>query len=363
MPGNENIWLSLSELLERKIRSGIYRGRLPGIRKFASSLGVHPVTLRKALRNLERKQLVTVCDRRGTFVSTCPRRPEYRTIMFVNGSSLVTRMPRVLEMLKMRRFKHLALFFQEEQFWDNPGFLRNFPVDGFVFTLSSLYAPTVSRLQAANIPFVSTDGWREPDEISFVSVDNHLAITTMLKKLRERGHRKVAFFNSPRTPEYQFFLEEVRHSFEEIFGEDFSQDLFMTDLDLRELSTKGDRESFVAASRIYLRRCARSKEPPTAFLLIDQWCQAVRDILPEAGFQIPREISIAGSVRFIEPENFSTAFFDNEEICCAALEQLFRLLDDPGTKSICRRIPPRFLPGETIAPVTAPDLEKWRRLL
>ena len=74
MAGNENIWLGLSKILEKKIASGEYSGRLPGIRKFSAALGVHPVTLQKALRELERKNLIEIRDRKGTFVTAAPER-------------------------------------------------------------------------------------------------------------------------------------------------------------------------------------------------------------------------------------------------------------------------------------------------
>ena len=359
MAGNENIWFGLSKILEQKILDGEYTGRLPGIRKFSAALGVHPVTLIKALRNLEEKKLVVIQDRKGTFVVSSPDRQKYGTIMFVNNGAAVSQMPRVREILEQHHYKHLSLFFEEEQFKNNPGVILNFPADGFIFTLSSLCIPTVRRLTQERIPFVSTDGWQEPSRINSVGVDNRRAICTMLEKLKAQGHRKVAFFNSPRSEEYQFFLDQIRESFEKVFGEDFSPEMFMTDIDSTNFR-KGDY--LEQAARAYLRRCAQMPEPPTAFLLLDQWCCVVRQILTETGFDIPGELSIAGSLRYFDPEDFSAALFDREEICCAALEQLFKLLENPRTETIGKLISPRFLDGNTIGPAVPPDLDKWKKL-
>ena len=281
--------------------------------------------------------------------------------MFVNNGDRVSKMPRVLEMLRLHQYKHLSLFFEEEQFQNNPGLLRNFPADGFIFTLSSLCAPTVMHLEQAGIPFVSTDGWPQPCQINSVGVDNRLAICTMLERLKANGHRRVAFFNSPRTAEYQFFLEQIRESFEKVFGDDFCPEMFMTDINAAECEFSKDHY-LEEASREYLRRCARMPEPPTAFLLIDQWCGCIRNILVDNGFDIPGELSVACSLRYSEPEDFSAAIFDGEEICCAALEQLFKLLENPGAEKIGQLIPPRFLEGKIIAPAVPPDFKKWRKL-
>ena len=353
MAGNENIWLGLSKILEKKIANGEYSGRLPGIRKFSAALGVHPVTLQKALRELERKNLIEIRDRKGTFVTATLERRKYRTIMFVNGGSIVSHMPRVVEMLEKHHYNHLSLFFEEEQFQNNPGFLRNFPADGFIFTLSSLYASTVMYLEQAGIPFVSTDGWQEPRRINSVGVDNCRAICTMLERLKAQGHRRIAFFNSPRAAEYQYFLNQIRSSFEEVLGEDFVPELFMTDI---------NAENYSFAAKVYLHRCACMDSPPTAFLLLDQWCHVVRNLLLENGFDIPGDLSLAGSLRYSAQENLSAAWFDLEEIYCIALEQLFKTLDDPGAEKKGLLIAPRFLEGNTIAPAVPPDFEKWRKL-
>ena len=133
----------------------------------------------------------------------------------------------------------------------------------------------------------------------------------------------------------------------------------MTDID----STNFRKEDYLEqAARAYLRRCAKMPEPPTAFLLLDQWCYVVRQILTETGFDIPGELSIAGSLRYFDPEDFSAALFDREEICCAALEQLFKLLENPRTETIGKLISPRFLDGNTIGPAVPPDLDKWKKL-
>ena len=111
MAGNENIWLGLSKILEKKIAGGEYSGRLPGIRKFSAALGVHPVTLQKALRELDRKKLIEIRDRKGTFVLPTPSHCKYKTIMFINNGGRVSKMPRVLEMLRLHQYKHLSLYF------------------------------------------------------------------------------------------------------------------------------------------------------------------------------------------------------------------------------------------------------------
>lgn len=361
MAGNENIWFGLSRILEKKILDGEYTGRLPGIRKFSTALGVHPVTLIKALRHLEEKKLVVIEDRKGTFIVTSPDRRKYKTVMFVNNGAVVSQMPRVLDILEKHHYKHLSLFFEEEQFKNNPGMILNFPADGFVFTLSSLCVPTVMHLTQEMIPFVSTDNWSEPCRINSVGVDNRHAICTLLEKLKSRGHRKVAFFNSPRAEEYQFFLDQIRESFERVFGTDFSPEMFMTDISSSNRNFK--KEDFKEqAAREYLRRCAAMPEPPTAFLLVDDWCRTVRRILEETGFDIPAEISIAGSFRYVPPDDFSAALFDHEEICCAALEQLFKQLENPKTEKVSKLISPHFPEGKTIGPATPPDLKKWQKL-
>jgi DNA-binding LacI/PurR family transcriptional regulator len=103
-------------------------------------------------------------------------------------------------------------------------------------------------------------------------------------------------------------------------------------------------------------------EPPTAFLLLDQWCHIVREMLLENGFDIPGDLSLAGSLRYSAQENLSAAWFDLEEIYCTALEQLFKSMDDPGAEKKGQLIAPRFLEGNTIGPAVPPDLNKWKKL-
>ena len=75
------IYHELSEKLERYIAENGITGKMPGVLKLSRELGVHHVTLSKAMRLLEKKGLLSINGTKGTFVTErTEKRPRHRVL-------------------------------------------------------------------------------------------------------------------------------------------------------------------------------------------------------------------------------------------------------------------------------------------
>ena len=82
------IYHELSEKLERYIAENGITGKMPGVLKLSRELGVHHVTLSKAMRLLEKKGLLSINGTKGTFVTErTEKRPRHRVLALVGANT------------------------------------------------------------------------------------------------------------------------------------------------------------------------------------------------------------------------------------------------------------------------------------
>ena len=361
---NETIYRQLSLDIEKHIREQRLTGRLPGIRKYCRELGCHHVTLTKALRLLEERGIVSIRNRGGTYVLSKTKR-NYRTIGIVGGGyPLATHFPETLALLKKWNYHYMHISFDQALFHENPRILLNFPVDGFVFRMSSLRMEQLTFLKREDIPFITTDCFSPVGGVNAVTSNHAAAYRHLLLKLRSLGHRRIGFVEFRRIPEYMFYLERIHHAFTNSLGSDFRQELFFTPCTKLEFC---DRHNSKDIGRLFayaaLRYFAGLPELPDAIIAPDELAIQLNRLLKEYQFKIPEDISIAGVFRDSPFDGLDGVVFNNRQILQSAVEYLLNRLADDANTGYIRLVSPHTIKGHSIGPHVPPKRQLWSRFL
>lgn len=62
------IWQQVADLIAERIRKGVYKARIPSESSLAQEFGIGRNTVRHAIDELRRRELVITVPQRGTFV-------------------------------------------------------------------------------------------------------------------------------------------------------------------------------------------------------------------------------------------------------------------------------------------------------
>ena len=129
--------------------------RLPGVLKLSRELGVHHVTLTKAIRLLEKKGLLSIQGTRGTFVREKTRR-NFHVIGFVGVSAEATAREIAFAdrnaKLANTGYRIMDISVNRQLVFENPRLLLQFPVDAYVFYGSFFSRGIMKVLQEDGIP-------------------------------------------------------------------------------------------------------------------------------------------------------------------------------------------------------------------
>ena len=207
------IYHELSLKIEKYITENNITGKLPGTRFLSKSFGVHHVTLSKALHLLEDKGIITICNT-GVFVNQPnPPRPRYKVIALVAAQLDFPCNQKVIAEISqyIRKFDYnlIGINFDPDLFLSNKKILLNFPVDGFIFRISTLRNEQAQLLKKENIPFVSGARRKDMPEIDQADCDHDYGYALLLDELIKLGHKKIAFCEFGRVAEYQQYLKDI----------------------------------------------------------------------------------------------------------------------------------------------------------
>ncbi len=222
------IYQDLSRKLEAYITEHGITGRLPGVLKLSRELGVHHVTLTKAIRLLEKKGLLSIQGTRGTFVREKTRR-NFHVIGFVGVSAEATAREIAFAdrnaKLANTGYRIMDISVNRQLVFENPRLLLQFPVDAYVFYGSFFSRGIMKVLQEDEIPVIATINPEFP-EINHIGSDHRPAYARVLRLLRNAGCRRIAFLNYLRQDEFKYYISDIRNAFQTELGSGFDPRLF-----------------------------------------------------------------------------------------------------------------------------------------
>ena len=328
------IYQNLSEKLEKYITDNGITGRMPGVLKLSRELGVHHVTLSKAMRILEQKGLLSINGTKGTFVNqSSVKRPKHHVIALVGANAEQSEGKEILARLSEEAGKSgysiIAVTFEEELFQRNKTILLNFPVDGFLFRMSSLRREQAELLRREEFPMVSgarKEGYPWLDQ---TDCDHYAGYSLLLNRLINLGHRRIAFLEFDRVPEYRFYLNNIRHIFEEKLGDAFDPELFYTKERGRDLWLEfGEAYWDIYAERA-LKYWFSLPEPPTTIIAPLSLIIRIDSLLEKMKIRVPQDVSLM-TVSHSSRENiekFSGVMYDEYDMLLWGLRRLLDRLN------------------------------------
>ncbi|MBO4491003.1 MAG: GntR family transcriptional regulator [Lentisphaeria bacterium] len=347
----EPIYQKIAVRLEAYIRDRGIVGRLPGTRQLSRELGCHHVTISKAIRLLAEKGLLENRGVRGVFVLGAEKsaRPLHRVLAMVSGlhETPANRelLAKINHFLKDYHYSMIGIHFEESLFQENPRLLLNFPVDGFLFRLSTLRKIQTQLLRQENIPAVSCVLQQGMDWLDQTDCDHAAGYALLLKKLRSAGHRRIGWIEFGRIPEYQPYLEAVRGYFQAALGPDFDSDLMF----IRESGKEMLDRFGMDYCRIYCKRALVHffglKRPPTAIIVPRaDFALELGHLLTAARIRVPDQMAVMYVSHGLLPEKlpFPGVEFDEEKMLFWGVRRLLERLKNPVLEPEKYLVPPIF---------------------
>lgn len=344
----------LSKTLEAYIRDKCPSGRLPGMLQLSKELGVHHVTLRKAIRLLEDRGLLTIDGTRGTFVnirygSKPVGLPTFgiiglgggRSISHLNdkyrnlGCRLVSiGIPRGLEPASEAEF------------------LLQIPLSGAIFLGSSARKDLMLRLREHSFPVVGNvqEGLPWMNGVEFAHYDSYCVA---LRHLRELQHHRIAFMETQRPPEFQFYLDNIRRAFIDELGDFFDPELFQVRDDILELYRLHGEKYYEVFFAERMNFFLNLPKPPTALIIQAAFLQVGMAFLRERGIRIPQDFSVISVCSHqIWDSFYSSMVACQDDLIEWAIPRLLNILAGTPLPVEKKLIPMQFHPGRSTIPCT-----------
>ena len=361
----EPIYMDVSRKLEDYIAGHRITGRLPGMLKLSKELGVHHVTLAKAIRILENKGRLCVRGTRGTFVipPQTGKRERFRTIAFIRRYYNFNDRHQLLEQLnritQVQGYNTIGITLDEELLSGNPRLLLNFPVDGFLFTFSSLNARQAEQLRQERIPVVSCARMENHPWLDQVDCDHDTGYNLLLDRLLAYGHRRIAFLEHPRSADYAWYPELAAAIMRERQQRDFDPDLIYVRPDFFRLERLYGEKGLELYAEQAMRYWFSLPEPPTAIITSSMLFRKLHTLAVRAGMKIPEDLSLMAVCHYAQTavnedeliNIVSGVFFNENEILSYGMNRLLKCLRGEKMEPGLHRIKPMVQEGETAGPV------------
>lgn len=213
----------LSEKIEEYIRTQHISGKLPGVRSLSSMFSANKITISKALHDLEKKGVVTICGTGGTYVSVEKKEESYTIgIVGLDETRHTEQLYSYLSgKLKKSGLKFVGLYYN---FNEKPELLSKFPVDGYIFLGSYGSRKIFEYLHEHNIPVIGSTFF-DYKWLNRVTYDHEGGYRKLLRYLKKLGHRKIALLDTARRFPYRSYTNLLEKIFCKELGEDFEKEL------------------------------------------------------------------------------------------------------------------------------------------
>lgn len=342
----------VSQELEAYIREKCPCGRLPGMLQLSKELGVHHVTLKKAIRLLEDRGLLTIDGTRGTFVNIHYRRKRGELPTFgVIGLEAFRSISNLNDKYRNLGCRLVAIGIPNGlEAASEAEFLMQMPLDGAIFLGSSARKELLLLLREQSLPMIGNiqEGLPWMNGVEFAHYESY---RTALRHLRELQHRRIAFMETQRPPEFQFYLNNVRQAFVDELETHFDPELFRVQDDLQDQYRLHGENYLEVIFRERMNFFLNLPQPPTALIVNANYLRAGLPFLRKQGIRIPQELSVISVCSpLIQDSFFSSLVASQDDLVEWAIPRLLNSLSGTPLPVEKKLIPMRFIPGHSAIP-------------
>lgn len=331
----ETRYIDLSEEIEKGIKEGQWKERLPGVMKLSRELNAGPATISKAFKLLAEKGLVTIDGKKGTYITQPGRGVKYKVIGVIgiktDQPDYTEKFATMEKTARENKYDIIGIAYENDLFIKNPVLLLKFPVDGYIFMNSKLTFEIAAFLRGNGVPFVSRNNPVGIPGVNWVDFDGEGSLEKALRYLIALGHEKIAylgFYN----PSYNY-SKRMLNTYKKVLsdgGFPFDESLFISGDPVRYYNIYG-KEYLKAYGADCVKTVMKQKERPTAVLIVDyNMAYDFTEELKKYNLKVPEDISvIAYTSKSSKDDFFTTLFNDYEKRSSIAVKMLLDLLETP----------------------------------
>ncbi len=339
----------VSQELEVYIREKCPFGRLPGMLQLSKALGVHHVTLKKAIRLLEDRGLLSIDGTRGTFVNIrFDRKAGGLPTIGVIGMEAFRSISHLNDKYGNQGCRLVAIGIPNGlEAASEAEFLLQMPLAGAIFLGSSARKELLLLLREQSLPMIGNiqEGLPWMNGVEYAHYDSY---RTGLRHLRELGHCRIAFMETQRPPEFQFYLDNVRQAFVDELDPHFDPELFRVQDDLQEQYRIHGENYLEVLFAERMNFFLNLPQPPTALIVNTNFLRAGLPFLRKEGIRIPQDLSV---ISVCSPQ-MQDSFFSNlvasqDDLVEWAIPRLLNILSGSPLPVEKKLIPMRFIPGNS----------------
>ena len=328
-------YIELSDQIEKGIKSGLWKIRLPGVIKLSKELKADPATISKAFKLLSDRGLVTIQGTKGTYITQPGQKTRHKIIGVVG---IRTDMPsRHGELFPMEEaaaacgYRIVGVAHSNTLFIDNMELLLQFPVDGYIFMYSSLTFNIAAFLREKGIPFVSCNKPVGIPGVNWVDFNSEATLAKAVRYLIGLGHRRIAYaeFHNPNYSYTERMLSTYRQTLTEA-GLHFNESFFLSK-DVESYYNKYGEEYCFALGRDCALELIEIDDKPTAIIMtFPQMGDGLVEELGKHSLSVPNDFSVlVYGDQHLKNEFFTSVNYDYTARSAAAVKMLIDLLDSP----------------------------------
>lgn len=306
---------------------------LPNEIKLAERYSVGRKTMRSALAILENENRIKRDRPRGTMVCDIKHRSKTGILGIVGISRDCINNVMLFDKMDTLASKYgyhvISIECNNRIITEHPEYLPSFPVDGFIFAGSTIVKPLVKVIYERELVVVGTSKIDEFPELDWMENPHYEAFSEGIKYLKSLGHKRIAYIDFKRLPEYQCFHDVLKSAFADVLKEDYAEELFYTHDNIFDLYAQcGERYEYEKCRRA-LKYLMSLNTPPSAIISSSTALMEMEETLNEIGLAIPQDISFLTFSEFkgIAPR-YTAIEYDYEQRLCWATERLIDILEN-----------------------------------
>lgn len=335
-------YLDLAEELESRIDSRTWKNRLPGVATLSKEFSVNTRTVTKALRVLSKKGKIEIRPSSGAYIYPNRRGRKYSTIGVLgqlHTNKAQAELMAIEQQAKTKDYHILNVEHSRQIFKSRPDVLLEIPVDGFIFTNSTLSNDMVVSLKHRGIPFVSINRISDVEGVNWVDFHHDNAHAKMLNHLLDLGHRRIAYVS------FRAGIEEHGRRMRELYQnvllpkKAYDPMLYIDDGDMHEYYQRFGENYIAEYTMERAPILMRMPTPPTAVICEgDQVLAGFVNHVRKMGFDIPSDLSVVGSCQnYQRAQQVDSITMISGSVCQKArraTELLMEIIDNPGREPV-----------------------------
>lgn len=331
-------YLDVADRLEAKINEGKWKKKLPGVSVLSRELNINSRTVSKALRVLSEKGTIQIIPSSGTFIRGTSRKTRHYGAIGVLGMlhdhKKTAGMDIIEDLARENDYHVLSIDHCDEVFKAKPEILLNIPVDGFIFTNSTITPQIVSDLTQAEIPFVSVNRISELENVNWIDFNHEKANREIVEHLYSLGHRRIAYVMfKPNLAEHARRMEKLYRTMMDEKGI-YDASLYVNDGDLMEYyHVYGEHYSSVYGMEKTSYLMSMPDRPTAIVAFSQEMAHGVCSQLQKMGIRIPQDMSVVGTTQdrnAAEREKILTMMAGSlQDRARRATKILFELIESP----------------------------------